>query len=80
MLPALTGTCDQKHFYIRVKYGSQDRNFETAVGMRQLTPDLAKAYKLQENRTHLILRVPYNAQDSNFEVCVYNDSLKTFQA
>lgn len=70
MLPALTGTCDQKHFYIRVKYGSQDRNFETAVGMRQLTPDLAKAYKLQENRTHLILRVPYNAQDSNFEVCI----------
>uniref|UniRef100_A0A3B4FN65 Uncharacterized LOC102197790 n=1 Tax=Pundamilia nyererei TaxID=303518 RepID=A0A3B4FN65_9CICH len=57
VLPALTGTCDQKHFYVRVKYGSQDRNFETAVGMRQLTPDLAKAYKLQENRTHLILRV-----------------------
>lgn len=70
VLPALTGTCDQKHFYVRVKYGSQDRNFETAVGMRQLTPDLAKAYKLQENRTHLILRVPYNAQDSNFEVYI----------
>lgn len=70
VLPALTGTCDQKHFYVRVTYGSQDRNFETAVGMRQLTPDLAKAYKLQENRTHLILRVPYNAQDSNFEVYI----------
>ncbi|XP_039455438.1 zona pellucida protein AX 1 [Oreochromis aureus] len=68
VLPALTGTCDQKHFYIRVKYGSQGRNFETTVGTRQLTPELAKAYKLQENRTHLHLRVPYTAQDSNFEL------------
>uniref|UniRef100_A0A3Q4I106 Zona pellucida protein AX 1 n=1 Tax=Neolamprologus brichardi TaxID=32507 RepID=A0A3Q4I106_NEOBR len=68
VLPALTGTCDQKHFYIRVKYGSQGRNFETTVGTRQLTPDLDKAYKVQENRTHLHLRVPYNAQDSNFEL------------
>uniref|UniRef100_A0A3Q4HYP3 Zona pellucida protein AX 1 n=1 Tax=Neolamprologus brichardi TaxID=32507 RepID=A0A3Q4HYP3_NEOBR len=64
VLPALTGTCDQKHFYIRVKYGSQGRNFETTVGTRQLTPDLDKAYKVQENRTHLHLRVPYNLVSS----------------
>lgn len=69
MLPTITGTCDQNHFYISVKYGNQGNNFETMVGPRQLTPELAEGYNFQENDTDFSLMVPYNAMDSAFEVC-----------
>ncbi|XP_030577152.1 uncharacterized protein LOC115774163 isoform X2 [Archocentrus centrarchus] len=68
VLPTLAGTCDQKQFYIWVKYGSLGHNFETMIGNRQLTPELAKDYKLQENGTHFHLVVPYTAPDTNFEL------------
>ncbi|TNN45207.1 Tetratricopeptide repeat protein 32 [Liparis tanakae] len=39
-LPTITGTCDQKQFYISVKYGSQGNNFKAMIGHQQLTPEM----------------------------------------
>ena len=69
VLPTVTGTCDQNQFYISVTYGSQGSNFQTIVGPRQLSPEMANAYNFQENATHFSLIVPYNAIDTAFEVC-----------
>lgn len=69
VLPTVTGTCDQNQFYISVTYGNQGSNFQTIVGPRQLSPEMANAYNFQENATHFSLIVPYNAVDTAFEVC-----------
>ncbi|XP_041661284.1 zona pellucida protein AX 1 [Cheilinus undulatus] len=66
--PSVTGTCDQNLFYISVTYGSQGSNFETMVGPRQLTPELAESYHFNENRTHYSLTVPYTAKDVAYEL------------
>lgn len=68
VLPSLTGTCDQSYFYVIVKYGSRGPDFQTVVGARQLTPELAGLYSVQENGTHVHMAVPYTAEDSVFEV------------
>lgn len=68
VLPRLTGTCDQSNFYTIVQYGSRGPNFQTMVGSRQLTPEIAEIYNMQENATHFHLVVPYTANDSVFEV------------
>lgn len=68
VLPTVTGTCDQNLFYVSVTYGNQGRNFETLVGPRQLTFDLAESYHLKENGTHFSLVVPFTAKDTAFEV------------
>ncbi|KAM3602379.1 uncharacterized protein V6R79_003008 [Siganus canaliculatus] len=75
VLPTITGTCDQSHFYISVKYGNQGKNFETMVGARQLTPEIASGYSLQENSTHFSLVVPHTAEDSAFELLT-TDSIR----
>ncbi|XP_047430203.1 uncharacterized protein LOC124999364 [Mugil cephalus] len=67
VLPTLTGSCDQNGFYLSVKYGTQGRNFQTLVGIRELTPVLANNYNYQENGTHFRLEVPYTAEDVVFE-------------
>ncbi|KAK2856122.1 hypothetical protein Q5P01_004857 [Channa striata] len=67
-LPSMTGTCDQTHFYVIVKYGSQGSNLQTIVGSRQLTDELAELYNFQENATHFSLMVPYMAKDTVFEL------------
>ncbi|XP_020497136.2 uncharacterized protein zpax1 [Labrus bergylta] len=67
VLPTVTGNCDENLFYISVAYGNQGRNFETMVGPQQLTDDLAKDYRFQENGTHFSLIVPYTAKGIAFE-------------
>lgn len=68
VLPALTGTCDDGHFYVSVKFGNQGKNFQTMVGARELKPDLAELYKFQDNGTHFSLKVSYVAEDIVYEV------------
>lgn len=68
MLPTITGTCDGNYFYIHVEYGSQGNNFQTIVGPRQLSPEMAEGYNFQENGTNFSLKVPHDAVDSAFEV------------
>ncbi|XP_030262177.1 zona pellucida sperm-binding protein 2-like [Sparus aurata] len=75
VLPTVTGTCDQNQFYISVMYGNQGNNFQTMVGPRQLSPEMANAYNFQENATHFGLIVPYNAIDTAFEL-ITSDSVK----
>lgn len=70
MLPTATGTCDEANFYIAVKYGNQGKDFQTMLGARDLTTELADGYNFQDNGTHFSLVVPYNAMDTTFEVCV----------
>uniref|UniRef100_A0A3Q4AHM8 ZP domain-containing protein n=1 Tax=Mola mola TaxID=94237 RepID=A0A3Q4AHM8_MOLML len=72
VLPTATGTCDQNNFYIAVKYGNQGSNFQTMVGARDLTTELADGYNFQENGTHFSLVVPYNAMDTAFELITSN--------
>ncbi|XP_037305477.2 uncharacterized protein LOC119195013 [Pungitius pungitius] len=74
-LPTITGTCDWKYFYITVKYGSRGNNFQAIVGHRQLTPEMAEEYKIQENGTHFSLVLSYDAEDAVFEL-MKTDSLK----
>lgn len=68
MLPTLSGSCDLDQFQITVKYGSQGNAFQTMVGTRVLTPELAEAYQFQDNTTHFTIKVPYAAEDAVFEV------------
>ncbi|KAF7662030.1 hypothetical protein LDENG_00247620 [Lucifuga dentata] len=68
VLPTITGTCDEKFFYVYVKYGNQGNNFQTVIGPRELTPDLAEVYKLQDNVTHFSLTVPYTSPDTVYEM------------
>ncbi|XP_053192910.1 zona pellucida protein AX 1 [Scomber japonicus] len=75
VLPTLTGSCDSSHFYIGVKFGNQGKNFQTMVGAREVTPDLAELYNFQENGTHFSLKVSYVAEDTVFEV-ITSDSVR----
>ena len=69
VLPTVTGTCDQDHFYITVTYGSQGHNFETVVGQRKLSPDIAEEYRYTQNDTQFSIAVHFLAPDAAFEVC-----------
>ncbi|XP_037305480.2 uncharacterized protein LOC119195015 isoform X2 [Pungitius pungitius] len=73
-LPTITGTCDQKHFFVTVKYGSQGNNIQAIVGHRQVTPEIAEEYQFQDNCTHSSLVLPYNAEDAVIEF-ITTDSL-----
>ncbi|XP_068433145.1 zona pellucida protein AX 1 [Clinocottus analis] len=73
-LPTITGTCDQNHFHISVKYGSQGNDFKAMVGHQQLTPGMDD-YNVQENGTHFSLVLPYTAKDTAFELMT-SDSVR----
>lgn len=75
VLPTLSGTCDLDQFYVTVAYGSQGNSFQTLVGARDLTPELAALYQLQQNNTHFTIQVPYAAEDVVFEVSLTNYGL-----
>ncbi|KAM6992412.1 zona pellucida protein AX 1 [Tautogolabrus adspersus] len=75
VLPTVTGNCDDNLFYVSVTYGNQGSNFETMVGPRQLTADLAESYRFNENGTHFSLIVPYTAKDMAFELLT-SDSVR----
>ncbi|KAL2082671.1 hypothetical protein ACEWY4_022489 [Coilia grayii] len=66
VLPVVTGTCDDEAYYVAVEYGSHGSNFQTTVGKRELTADLAKEYSVRENATHMTLRVPFLSSDTVF--------------
>lgn len=68
VLPTLTGTCDQEHFFVSVKYGSQGHHFKTMVGHQDLTPELGETLAYQDNGTHFSIVVPYAAPVTAFEV------------
>ncbi|XP_030637538.1 uncharacterized protein LOC115818325 [Chanos chanos] len=67
VLPTVSGTCDQRNYYIALKYGSKGPNFETIVGKRILTPELAEQYSYHENGTHFTLIIPAMSPDVVFE-------------
>ncbi|XP_034555951.1 zona pellucida protein AX 1 isoform X2 [Notolabrus celidotus] len=75
VLPTVTGTCDQNLFYVSVTYGNQGNNFQTMVGPRLLTPEMAEIYNFRENKTHFSLVVPFNAKDTAFELLA-SDSVR----
>ncbi|XP_061560332.1 uncharacterized protein LOC133416962 [Phycodurus eques] len=75
VLPTIQGSCDQHLFYIEVTFGSQGKNFQTQVGSQPLTPELAQAFRLQENETHLNLVVPFTARETAFEF-ITSDSIR----
>ncbi|KAM9354958.1 uncharacterized protein KZ484_013134 [Pholidichthys leucotaenia] len=68
VLPTLTGTCDQKKFYISITHGSQGHNFKIMVGPRHMTSEMAEDYEFKENGTHCTLVVPYDTPDAVFEM------------
>ncbi|KAM6954090.1 uncharacterized protein FYW47_013047 [Aplochiton taeniatus] len=68
VMPTITGSCDLEQFYLTVKYGNQGHNFQTMIGSRDLTPELAALYSLTKNSTHFSLVVPYTAADISFEL------------
>ncbi|KAJ8274957.1 hypothetical protein COCON_G00095820 [Conger conger] len=68
VLPNVVGTCDQKYFYITVAYGSQGHNFDTVVGQRKLSPDIAEEHRYTQNDTHFSITVHFLAQDAAFEM------------
>ncbi|XP_013871156.1 uncharacterized protein LOC106522625 isoform X2 [Austrofundulus limnaeus] len=75
VLPTLSGTCDLDKFYITVTYGNQGNEFRTLVGTRDLTPELAALYQIQQNNTHFSIQVPYAAEDVVFE-SITTESIK----
>ncbi|KAL0965043.1 hypothetical protein UPYG_G00276040, partial [Umbra pygmaea] len=79
VLPTITGSCDQKNFYVSVKYGSGQDNFQTmmrhAGSWRELDPELAHRYSLTKNGTHFSVVVPHLSPDSAFEV-VHSKSVR----
>lgn len=66
--PSISGGCDDKNFYILVKYGTQGLNFATTVGKQMLTSSLAREYNLMENGTHLSFSVPFYSSNVAYEV------------
>ncbi|XP_024147461.1 uncharacterized protein zpax1 [Oryzias melastigma] len=72
VLPTLTGTCDQEHFFVSVKYGSQGHHFKTMVGHQDLTPELGKTLAYHDNGTHFSIVVPYAASVTAFEFITTN--------
>uniref|UniRef100_A0A673BPI0 ZP domain-containing protein n=1 Tax=Sphaeramia orbicularis TaxID=375764 RepID=A0A673BPI0_9TELE len=66
--PSRTGsTCDHANFYVLVKYGTHGAQFQTLLGKRTLSPDLAQQYNARENGTHFSVTVPFSAPDVVFE-------------
>uniref|UniRef100_I3JFN5 Uncharacterized LOC100695742 n=1 Tax=Oreochromis niloticus TaxID=8128 RepID=I3JFN5_ORENI len=65
--PSVSGGCDYQNFYVLVKHGTSDFNFQAMVGKRLLTPGLAQQYGYTENGTHFNLVVPFAAPDVEFE-------------
>ncbi|KAK5884328.1 hypothetical protein CesoFtcFv8_018163 [Champsocephalus esox] len=65
--PSISGSCDDKNFYVLVKYGTKGFNFQTIMGKRMLTGSLAQQYGLMDNDTHFSLIVPFSAADSTVE-------------
>ncbi|XP_013871161.1 uncharacterized protein LOC106522629 isoform X3 [Austrofundulus limnaeus] len=61
--PSITGGCDNQNFYVLVKYGTPGYRFQTAVGKRFVTPNLAQQYGYMENKTHFSFVVPFTAPD-----------------
>lgn len=72
VLPTLTGTCDANQFYVSVKYGNQGHNFQTMVGTKDLTPEIAQDFKFQDNGTHFNIEVAYAADVTSFELITTN--------
>nr|BCF79768.1 zona pellucida protein homologue ZPAX [Hippoglossoides dubius] len=75
VLPTISGSCDQKDFYMSVEYGSQGPSFQTLVGSQQLTPEMMETYNFAENDTHFSLVMPMRAKDSVYEL-ITSDSLR----
>ncbi|XP_071058048.1 uncharacterized protein [Pseudochaenichthys georgianus] len=65
--PSISGSCDDKNFYVLVKYGTKGFNFQTIMGKRMLTGSLAQQYGLMDNDTHFSLIVPFSAADATVE-------------
>uniref|UniRef100_A0A673BRJ6 ZP domain-containing protein n=1 Tax=Sphaeramia orbicularis TaxID=375764 RepID=A0A673BRJ6_9TELE len=63
----LSGSCDHANFYVLVKYGTHGAQFQTLLGKRTLSPDLAQQYNARENGTHFSVTVPFSAPDVVFE-------------
>uniref|UniRef100_A0A673BMT3 ZP domain-containing protein n=1 Tax=Sphaeramia orbicularis TaxID=375764 RepID=A0A673BMT3_9TELE len=61
-------SCDHANFYVLVKYGTHGAQFQTLLGKRTLSPDLAQQYNARENGTHFSVTVPFSAPDVVFEV------------
>ncbi|KAJ8377735.1 hypothetical protein AAFF_G00254080 [Aldrovandia affinis] len=68
VLPTVTATCDLEYFYVTVAYGSQGHNFQTVVGQRELTPEIAEEYQYAQNDTHFSITVHFLARDAVFEM------------
>uniref|UniRef100_A0A673BPI9 ZP domain-containing protein n=1 Tax=Sphaeramia orbicularis TaxID=375764 RepID=A0A673BPI9_9TELE len=66
--PFISGSCDHANFYVLVKYGTHGAQFQTLLGKRTLSPDLAQQYNARENGTHFSVTVPFSAPDVVFEV------------
>uniref|UniRef100_A0A673BQX5 ZP domain-containing protein n=1 Tax=Sphaeramia orbicularis TaxID=375764 RepID=A0A673BQX5_9TELE len=65
--PFISGSCDHANFYVLVKYGTHGAQFQTLLGKRTLSPDLAQQYNARENGTHFSVTVPFSAPDVVFE-------------
>uniref|UniRef100_A0A3P9KZA9 Uncharacterized LOC101170068 n=1 Tax=Oryzias latipes TaxID=8090 RepID=A0A3P9KZA9_ORYLA len=65
--PSVSGGCDQRNFFILVKYGTKGFNFQTTVGKRLMTPSLAQHYNYMENGTHFSFVVPFLSSDAVVE-------------
>ncbi|KAI9543991.1 hypothetical protein NQZ68_005040 [Dissostichus eleginoides] len=74
--PSVSGSCDDKNFYVLVKYGTKGFNFQTIMGKRVLTGSLAQQYGLMGNDTHFSLIVPFSAADAMVEA-VESSSIKS---
>ncbi|XP_071058120.1 uncharacterized protein [Pseudochaenichthys georgianus] len=65
--PSISGSCDDKNFYVLVKYGTKGFNFQTIMGKRMLNESLAQQYGIMGNDTHFSLIVPSSAADATVE-------------
>ncbi|XP_034086545.1 uncharacterized protein LOC117555698 [Gymnodraco acuticeps] len=74
--PSVSGSCDDKNFYVLVKYGTKGFNFQTIMGKQMLTGSLAQQYGLMDNDTHFSLIVPFSAADATVEA-VASSSIKS---
>lgn len=58
-----------------MKHGTEDYNFQTAIGNHFITPSLAQQYNYMDNKTHFSFVVPFNAADVSVEVYFKAESL-----
>ncbi|KAJ4920216.1 hypothetical protein JOQ06_027604 [Pogonophryne albipinna] len=65
--PSVSGSCDDKNFYVLVKYGTKGFNFQIIMGKQMLTGSLAQQYGFMGNDTHFSLIVPFSAADATVE-------------